>query len=80
MGEAPTLTWGTAKHEHDGEILGCSGKHWIPDPVLFGAVGIPSQKSISLPCLVICCVFVFLVVRFDERFILDVERGREFSF
>jgi hypothetical protein len=48
----PTLTWGTgAKHEHDGEILRCSSKCWIPILVLFGAVGIPNQSSISLHIL-----------------------------
>jgi hypothetical protein len=81
MGEVPTLTWGTAKHEYDGEILDCLGKHWIPDPILFGAVGIPNQKSISLPCFVdmLClCVFWLFVLTKGSDWMF--ERRREFGF
>ena len=79
MGKTPTVSWGFALHEHDGEILGCSGKHWVPDPVLFGVVGIPNQNPISLPCFVVMGVPLCLVVHFFvERFQFDCfERERE---
>jgi hypothetical protein len=44
VGKTPTVSRGFAQYEHDGEILGCLGKHWVPDPVLFGAVGILNQN------------------------------------
>ena len=81
MGKTPTVSRGSARHEHDGEILGCSGKHWVPDPVLFGAVGIPNQNPTSLPCFVhMFCAFMLLVVCFwflGKDCSLDVLRGRE---
>jgi hypothetical protein len=82
VGKTPTVSWGSAWYEHDGKILGCSGKHWVPDPVLFGAVGIPNQNPTSLPCFVhMLCAFMFLVVCFlvlGKECSLDVfERERE---
>jgi hypothetical protein len=73
VGKTPTVLRGFAWwYEHDGEILGCPGKHWIPDPVLFGAVGIPNQKTISLPHFFDMFVSCVLVGCFDKRFSLDV--------
>ena len=81
MGKTPTVSWGSARHEHDGEILGCSGKHWVPDPVLFGAVGIPNQNPTSLPCFVhMLRAFMFGCVFFGFGEILQSGcflRGRE---
>ena len=76
MGKTPTISRGFARYEYDGEILGCSGKHWVPDPVLFGAVGIPNQNyTISLPCSVL---FECLERKRErERVGLSVGVGRE---
>jgi hypothetical protein len=57
VGKTPTISWGFARYEYDGEILGCSGKHWVPDPVLFGAVGIPNQKYNFLTLFCFVCMF-----------------------
>jgi hypothetical protein len=91
MGEAPTLTWGTAEHEPDGEILRCPFKYWVPNPVLFGAVRIPNQNSISLQIFVIPVCFenhvatcvpslripipVYVFVCFGERSIWMMREG-----
>jgi hypothetical protein len=42
MGEASMLKGGLALFAYDGTVLGCTGKHCLPDPVLIGAVEIPS--------------------------------------
>jgi hypothetical protein len=45
MGKTPMIKGGLALNEYDGTVLGCTGKHCVPDPVFIGAVKTPSGSG-----------------------------------